>query len=489
MKTFSNFFILSFVLMLFACSESTSLPEATQTTLESPPAEADNKKRPNIIFILADDMGWGDVGYNGSDIATPNLDQLAADGVRLNRNYVYPVCSPTRAALLTGHSPLEYGLDGPMSDTASLPVDVKLMPEYFKELGYQTHMVGKWHLGIGDPAYFPIARGFDTHYGFLGGWVDYYTHVYSGGLDWQRDGVSVREKGHATELMTAEALRLIASKNDSDNPFFLYLSYNAPHTPLQSDPVTSGLNASVVPEERFVYAELVTGMDAGIGQVLEALEADDQLDNTLVIFSSDNGGALRSGASNGNLRGGKGDGAVEGGIRVPGLVWWKGQIEGGGGLEQPIVVHDWLPTLLEALGEDPAMVSDAYGQSMWPALISGDQVERKPTTVGVAGSFMALDWPWKLLDNTTRGPDGVRTVALYNLEEDPGESTDLAEQQAEKFAELSAIIATIPDVASIRSSGPPPDDQFLNEDGSWNFDFRIEESRAPWADGVKKAEN
>jgi len=233
-----NLIVAIFGLCVAACGQ-----DQASTTLE----------QPNIIFILVDDMGFGDVGYNGSEIATPNLDALAAKGVRLDWNYVYAICSPTRAALLSGHSPLEYGIDGPMSDGSSLPVDVRLLPEYLKDLGYQTAIVGKWHLGLGDRAYFPVSRGFDYHYGFLGGWIDFYTHVYTDGLDWQRNGSSIREEGHATDLLTADAKRVIAMR-DTQKPLFLYLAYNAPHTPLQHVPLSSGLNDEIEDGSRAVYA-------------------------------------------------------------------------------------------------------------------------------------------------------------------------------------------------------------------------------------------
>jgi|SaaInlV_100m_DNA_5_1039725.scaffolds.fasta_scaffold02278_6 arylsulfatase A-like enzyme len=469
-----------FIFALQACSDS-SEPVDAIGQIDSPPMTEASTGQPNIIFILVDDMGWNDVGYHGSEIATPNLDQLALDGIQLHRNYVYPVCSSTRAALLTGQSPFKYGIDGPVGDHAGMPLNIRTMPEYLKALGYQTHMVGKWHLGLVDPAYFPFARGFDSHYGFLGGWVDYYTHVYNGGLDWQRDGVSVREEGYTTELLTAEALRLIESKSSVDDPFFLYLSYNAPHTPLQPLEAPTGLNESLTPEDRYVYAEMVTDLDADIGKIVETLEAMDLLQDTLVIFSSDNGGATGSGASNGVLREGKG-GAFEGGLRVPGLVWWQGHIEGGRLLEQPILAQDWLPTLFEAIGEQPSNVVNIDGQSMWPAIADGELVERLPATIGVAGSVAAFDWPWKLVDHTARGPNGERTIQLFNVEADPREIVDLALVQPEIYQQLNALIEAIPEVESLRSVGPPPEVQFRNEEGGWNFEFTALESRSPWAD-------
>lgn len=434
---------------------------------------------PNVIFILVDDLGWSDVGYNGSAIATPNLNQMASEGLVLERNYVYPVCSPTRAALLSGQYPFKYGIDGPMSDDAGMPLEIRTMPEYFRSLGYETHMIGKWHLGIAAPEYFPIRRGFDSHYGFLGGWIDYYTHVYNFGLDWQRDGVSVREEGHATELLTAEALRLIAAKSQADRPFFLYLSYNAPHTPYQPVPVPSGLNESLGDGTHYIYGEMVTGIDTGIGRLFRALDAADLSENTLVIFSSDNGGA--NSFSNGELRGSKGS-IFDGAIRVPGIVWWKGRIKGGRTLNQPIMVYDWLPTLLDAMGEESSMIDNLDGQSMWPAIADGAEVDQQINIFVSGANTAVLDWPWKYVDNTMRGPNGVRTVELFDINNDPGESVDLAKEMPDKFAELSGLIAALPEVASLRDTEPPPERRFVDEDGNWNFGFKAEETREPWTD-------
>ena len=434
-------------------------------------------ERPNIIFILVDDMGFGDVGYNGSEIATPNLDQMAAAGMTLDRNYVYPICSPTRAGLLTGHNPLHYGIDGPMSDDTGLPLDLKIMPEYFKDLGYQTHMVGKWHLGIGTRDYWPTARGFDSHYGFLGGWVDFYTHVYAGGLDWQRAGTSLREEGHVTDLLTAEAKTIIQSTN-SETPFFLYLAYNAPHSPLQSVPTNSGLNESVEAGNRFVYAEMVTQLDQGIGEVINALESEGILENTIVIFSSDNGGSTGLGASNLPLRGAKG-GSLEGGMRVPGLIQWAGHIEAGQVLEQPIAIHDWLPTLLDAVGGTSSSVDDAYGQSMWGAIDQGIQMDRARIVLGARENMAAFDWPWKLV---RMGEDGE--YELYDVVEDPYEEDNLAQQHPDILAGLQALLAAKPDVPSKRDTANGGAGSFYASGADVDYEARLSETRPPWAEAA-----
>ena len=312
----------------------------------------------------------------------------------------------------------------------------------------------------------------------MGGWVDFYTHMYAGGLDWQRgDGVSLREEGHVTDLLTAEAKKVIESR-DPDSPFFLYLTYNAPHSPLQTVPTNSGLNEGLEPGHRFVYGEMVTHLDAGIGQVIDTLEAEGVLDNTIVVFSSDNGGATTLGASNGDLRGDKG-GSLEGGMRVPGLIWWPNHIDGGQVLEQPIAVHDWLPTLLDAVGGDAADAIDPYGQSMWPAISEGVQMDRVRMVVGARENMSAFDWPWKLV---RMGADGEHE--LYNVEQDPYEQQNMEQQRPEILAELEALLAAKPDVPSKRDTTPGGAGSFYASGADTDYEARLQETRPPWAEAA-----
>jgi len=465
--------LLANVVILVACSDSSV--DASSSTPES------NAKQPNVVFILADDMGFGDIGYNGSEIATPHLDQLARGGMTLARNYVYPVCSPTRAALLSGQNPLHHGITGPIADYASLPPDLKIMPEYFKELGYQTHMVGKWHLGLTETNAWPTAKGFDSYYGFLGGWIDFYTHVFAGGLDWQRNGVSIREEGHATDLFTREALNIIESRH-VNQPFLLYLAYNAPHSPLQHPPDYSGLNNFPEVSDRSVYAEMVTHMDANIGSIVASLEEQGILEETIVVFSSDNGGALGLGANNGDLRGGKRT-SLEGGLRVPGLISWSDHIEPGSTLEQQIAVHDWLPTLLDAVGGNASAVADPYGQSMWAAIAEGAQVDRNIHVMGAQSDRAVFDWPWKLV-YIKANESGDESYQLYNVVDDPFEKTDRAAEYPEMTASLTAKMKSMP-ISDINRLEP----EFNNSPryyprGVPTHDLRHEESREPWAEAA-----
>ncbi len=471
---------------LIACSGGQA-PE-TETAQTTPIASnaSTTTSKPNIIFVLVDDMGFGDVGFNNSEIATPTLDMMGREGVILDHNYAYPICSPTRAALLTGRSPLEFGIDGPLADDANLPLDVRIMPQYFKDLGYQTVMIGKWHLGIGDVSFMPFSRGFDYHYGFLGGWIDFFTHVYSGaaeydgGVDWQRNGKTVIEEGHATDLLSADAERVIKAR-DKTKPFLMYLAYNAPHTPLQTLEEKTGLNEAIAMGDRYVYAEMMTQTDLGLGRVIDTLRAEGILDNTLIVFSSDNGGSLSGGASNGPLRGAKG-GGLEGGMRVPGVAWWPGYVDGGRKLGQMTAMHDWLPTLLEAAGGNPSVVDKAYGQSMWSALSKGETVERRPTLIGVRDNTGVFEGKWKYTVNTGRGGGAGRTTGLYDLAADPYETTDLSVQEPEVLARLVKMYEERPTAPSLHDKGSPPDRYFVNRDGSKAYDLRLEATRAPWAD-------
>lgn len=463
---------------LVACTEDAAQPAEVAAPQAAEPAAP---AHPNVVFILVDDMGFGDVGYNGSEIATPNLDQMAQDGMKLDRNYVYPVCSPTRAALLTGQNPLHMGIEGPIDDYSSLPEGIKTTPEYFKDLGYQTHMVGKWHLGLSELDAWPTAKGFDTFYGMLGGWIDFYTHVFARRLDWQRDGVSLDEEGHSTDLMTDEAIRIIESSG-SGTPFFLYLAYNAPHSPLQHPPVYSGLNDYPETSDRSVYAEMMTHMDTAIGRVLNSLDAKGISENTIVIFSGDNGGAIPLGASNGELRAGKRS-AFEGGVRVPGLISWPGRIESGAVMEQPIAVHDWLPTLLSAVGGDPQVVEDAYGQNMWSALSQGAELDRNIFIIGATDNLAVFDWPYKLAYVKADGAEEF-VPALFNVVDDPNEQNDLSAEMPEMAIRLLAQIEAMPEPEFSRLEPAFNNSPRYYPQGEPTWDLRHEADLEAWAEAV-----
>ena len=257
--------------------------------------------RPNILLIVADDLGWKDVGFHGSDIRTPTLDRLAAGGSELRQFYALPMCTPTRACLMTGRYPFRYGLQTgviPAAQTYGLSTDERTLPQALKDAGYSTAIVGKWHLGHGDKKYWPQQRGFEHQYGPLIGEIDYFTHEASGVVDWYRNGEIVKEKGYSTTLLGDDAVKLI-DEHDPNKPLFLYLAFNAAHTPYQAPEEYLKKYAAIEDPSRRAYAGSITAMDDQIARVIDALAQKKMLDNTLIVFMSDNGGtrnAMFSGA-------------------------------------------------------------------------------------------------------------------------------------------------------------------------------------------------
>ena len=407
---------------------------------------------PNIVFMMADDLGWNDVGYHGSEIKTPNIDALGEQGVELDRYYVFPLCSPTRVALMTGRSPIRQGIDSPIGPNGGLPLDEHLLPQTLQAAGYQTFMAGKWHLGIERIASHPYRRGFDRSYGHLGAAVDYFAHNWLGGLDWHRNGEVLREDGYSTELITAEALDQIRTR-DKSMPMFLYVAFNAPHTPLQATPDYTERYPNVDNPNRKLFAAMVSAMDDGVGEILAALEAENIADDTLVVWVSDNGGNIRAGASNEPLRGGKG-GTFEGGIRVPGVVRWNGVLAAGRKLGQQFSAHDWFPTLTSAIGVEPKNSKPFDGVDMWSALKDGTAVARDETVIGVDGNYAIFHDGWKLVENTPRNADRS-TMHLYRIEDDPSEEHDLIDVKPDLAADLLARIRSIPRPPSVSRDVEP----------------------------------
>ena len=298
--------------------------------------------RPNIVYVVADDQGWKDVGFHGSDIATPSLDRLAAGGARLEAFYAQPMCTPSRAALMTGRYPHRYGLQTlviPSNGRYGLATDEKLLPQLLAEAGYRTAIVGKWHLGHADRKYWPLQRGFDFQYGPLLGEIDYFTHDAHGVRDWYRQEKPLKQAGYATELIGNEAVRWL-SRQDAKQPFFLYLAFTAPHAPYQAPQRLLDRYAAIADPARRAYAAMITSMDEQVGRVVAALDAKGLRDRTLIVFQSDNGGprdARFTGeidmskstipADNGPWRDGKGS-LYEGGVRVVALANWPGRKPG-----------------------------------------------------------------------------------------------------------------------------------------------------------------
>ena len=414
---------------------------------------APSAERPNVVFMMADDLGWNDVGYHGSEIRTPHVDSIAKRGVELDRYYAYPVCSPTRAALMTGRIPLRFGVDRPLELRNGLPLAERLLPVALNEAGYATAMAGKWHLGLEYVKHHPYNRGFDRSYGHLGPAVDYWTHIWNGGYDWHRNGKLIEEEGYTTRLIAAEAVRLLEQRDES-KPLFLYVAFNAPHGPLQAPEETVARYASIQNPGRRTYAAMVDEMDQAVGKILNTIESEGIAKETLVVWCSDNGGAARLGADNSPLRGGKG-GTFEGGIRVPAAAWFPGEIEGGRKLDQMVTAADWFPTIAAAADIETGARKKLDGLNMWPALTVGEAVPRsEPFYFGVFDNVAVISGEWKYVENSP--PGGAPGKYLFNTAQDPEETNDLSAKQPAKRKELAALMHDFPRAPTVATDMTQP---------------------------------
>ena len=335
-------------------------------------SESTEPPRPNIVYFLADDLGWTDVGWHGSEIKTPHLDRLANGGAKLERFYVQPVCSPTRAALLTGRYPMRHGLQvGVVRPWATygLPLEERTLPQALHEAGYTTAICGKWHLGHFRPEYLPTRRGFDLQYGHYNGALDYFTHERDGGHDWHRNDQENRDQGYTTVLLGDEAVRVI-EQQDASKPLFLYVPFNAPHTPLQALEEDLQRYAHISDNKRRAYCAMVHRVDEQVGRVVAAIEKRGLASRTLFLFSSDNGGPINSGATNGKLRAGKGT-LYEGGVRVPAFATWAGKIQPGTVVDERLHIVDWYPTLLRLAGASLEQKLPLDGRDAWDTITQG----------------------------------------------------------------------------------------------------------------------
>ena len=408
-------------------------------------------KSPNVLLILADDHGYGDISaHNGLSIQTPNIDRIAAGGTRFTQFYANSsVCSPSRASLMTGRYPDRAGVPGvirthPENSWGYFRQDAATLPATLKQKDYDTALIGKWHLGL-EPENHPCKRGFDHFHGFLGDMMDdYYTHLRHD-INYMRHGFeTIDPRGHATDLFTEWSREFIQSQAQSSDPFFLYLAYNAPHTPIQPPDAWVTRVQEREPDispERAKYVALVEHMDAGIGRVLDTLIETDQLANTLVIYSSDNGGDMKVGAHNGPLRGQKGD-MYEGGIRVPTCAMWPGHIPEGHVTDQVALLMDLFPTVCEVAGTP--MPDEIEGRSIWQTL-QGEQQDFSERTLywlrrEGGGQFFGQAQhavrrgDIKLLHNRPFQP-----LELYDLSSDPLETTNTMETHQDLFREMSRL--------------------------------------------------
>jgi len=403
--------------------------------------------QPNIILIMADDLGYGELSCYGSEIVnTPNIDQLASEGIKFTDFHSNgSVCSPTRAALMTGKYQQRTGVEGVITAKSHRDVGLSLdeitMAEVLKKQGYSCGMYGKWHLGYGE-AYNPIHQGFDTFTGFVSGNVDYHTHVdQEGYLDWWKGNVIDNEEGYTTDLISNYGVAFIKKNNSNKTgkPFFLYLSQEAPHAPIQGRndaPVRNEGSGKMIrkvskEEEPIIYKEMIEIMDEGIGKVLQTIKDEGLYENTIVVFCSDNGAAGSRG-DNGVLRAAKAS-VYEGGHRVPGIIRYPGKIKAGVVNNTTVMTMDLLPTFTDFSGgniNDEVIIDGVNLKNM---LLKNEALPERDLYWSFANRRAMRSGDWKLVSHKRK--NGV-VNELYNLENDLSEKNDLSEERPELVEEM-----------------------------------------------------
>ena len=412
-------------------------------------------EKPNIVLILADDMGYADIGVHGcKDIPTPNIDRIAAQGVRFTDAYANgSFCTPTRAALLSGRYQHRSGMEDLSNVSGPLPKAVRTLPDRLRAAGYTTGMVGKWHLG--DQAGFtPVDRGFDEFFGFTGGGHFYVPKAKAQGeytAPLLRNREPLHEQRYLTDAFGEEAAAFVERQRDATKPFFLYLAFNAVHTPLEATGKYLQRFPEITDPRRRTYAAMLSAMDDAVGRVLAQLEQTGKLTNTLVFFTNDNGGPTTRNAVNGSrntpLRGSKCE-TFEGGIRVPLFLQWPGVLAAGAVFRQPVISFDLSATIAAAAGAD----ADGFeGVDLVP-FVTGNK-SGAPHDVLFwrnrtrSNNYAARAGDWKFVHSTegSEQPGPQQKPGrdlLFNLATDLGEQTDLAAQQPEKLAALKKLYET-----------------------------------------------
>ena len=405
------------------------------------------EEKPNIVIILVDDLGNADLGYRGSKIKTPNIDTLAKEGVQLESFYGMPLCTPARAALITGRYPMRTGLQTFVifpGHTYGLPTQETTLPQALKESGYTTAMVGKWHLGHADRKYWPQNRGFDHFYGNLVGEVDYFTKDRGGIIDWQRNGTFIEEEGYHTTQIGDEAVKII-EEQDPSKPLFLYFAALAAHSPYQAPKGGAEAYKDIFKDKtKQIYAAMITELDVQVGRIVKALEKKGILDNTLIFFASDNGGKLAGSvsapgtgalktppASNGKFRSGKAS-LYEGGVRVPAIVSWRGKLKPAINNESLHMV-DIMPTLLKLAGGHGDEKKPFDGKDIWDSFANGKPSPHEEILINVEvyrGSI--IKGKWKLVKMAIL----PGKTELFDLSKDPYEKVNLAKKFPKVVAEL-----------------------------------------------------
>ncbi|KAK7142986.1 hypothetical protein R3I93_014212 [Phoxinus phoxinus] len=482
-------------------------------------------KPPNIVFILADDFGWNDVGYHGSEIRTPHLDRLSAQGVRLENYYVQPLCTPSRNQLMTGRYQIRTGLQHEIiwpCQPACVPLDEKLLPELLRDAGYATHMVGKWHLGMFRKDCLPTRRGFQTFFGYLTGSEEYYTHhrcSFIAPLNVTRCALDLRDGEdpaanytgqYSTELFSQRAEDIV-TRHGPEQPLFLYVALQAVHAPLQVPERYVAPYGFIKNAHRRQYAGMVSAMDEAVGNISRALQDAGLWNNTVLIFSTDNGGQTLSGGNNWPLRGRKWT-LWEGGVRGVGFVTGP-MIEQPGSVSRGLIhVSDWLPTIVGLAGASTNGTKPLDGFNVWDTISRGQASPRvellhnidplfvddspcpgddvsgeflqdslhssasRPVALGSRSEFnisvhAAIRYKnWKLLTGypgcplwfappagrALKASEPLKPVMLFNIEEDPEERVEVSHKRPELVAFLLRRLQEYQNQA--RPVDFPPDD-------------------------------
>lgn len=419
--------------------------------------QPEDHNQPNILLIVADDLGWRDVSWHGGQFQTPVLDRLVKEGVELDRHYVQPVCSPTRTALLSGRWTSRFGPHA-MSPTNRrvFPPGTMTLAGALQQAGYSTHIAGKWHLGS-RPEWGPNHYGFDRSYGSLNGAVDPWTHLYREGPyleTWHRDGNIIQEEGNATELVASQVEQWIRAAR---SPWFIYVPFHAVHIPIDAPEQFQKLYADAALDPDPVrndslkrFGAFVTQLDTKVGQFIRAIDESGVRSRTLIVFTSDNGGLAQGGnpyvgkvpptpalSSNLPLRGFKNQ-LYEGGIRVPAFVNWPGRLKPGR-LSAPMHVADWMPTLTSLVGWKKPADLHFDGLNQWPVL-TGEVASPEPRTIYIphpSGSVILHDG-WKLISRT-----GDQPAELFHVVDDPTEKTNLENVHPDRVRQLEEMLKTL----------------------------------------------
>lgn len=439
------------------------------------PRASASSAKPNIVIILADDLGWNTVGYHNTEFQTPNIDSLAAEGIRLNRFYVAPMCSPTRAGLMTGRYPIRFGMARaviPPQRDFGLPEPENTLPQILGNLGYEHRAIfGKWHLGHRRAKWHPLAKGFTHFKGHYNGAIDYFDLTRENTRDWHVDHQPSTEEGYATDLIANSAADWIRTQAANDSPYFCYVAFNAPHSPFQApaDAIRKfgklNGNEKGGKRNREIYKAMVGRMDEGIGQILKAVKASGEAANTIVWFFSDNGGVKGLKNLNAPLRGAKLS-VYEGGIRVPACVRWPDKIPPAQTSNAVCGYIDLLPTLVAQAGGKPREKSERRLDGIdLSNVLTGKSNETgdRPwfSYHGQSGEgtehLAVTHRGWKLKVNGPRLTavgqlkNGSRQVELFQIANDPFEKTNVKDHHPEKVAELGAMLVAHRDLQPKRS--------------------------------------